>query len=488
VTELCHALLGTRYFGLARNTIDYWMQPDAPTLTLTRVVEAMRSAPVYPDSSLRLYLHVPFCAQRCRFCAFSGGNSLGWREAEDYARLLIRQLRHQLRHSPMRGQPIRSVNIGGGSPDLLGAAIDLVLGEVRELEGFDEETTELSVELALSTTRQTFIDSLAGNRVTKVSFGIQSLDPLVRRAMRQPVGLHHLERVLEWIDERIPVVNADLITGLSGQTRQGVADDLETLMADSRINAISSYLLTLGAAPSLVAAVEAEQIPAPPAPLDQALMRLETYGAFRRAGWVRRGTNTYVDPRRMEPAVLSRLAGDECIGAGAYETHLLGVGPQAVASLPGVRVENVVDVGAWRAAVLRDEPPFHRAKCSLVDQRDMALWTFPLRWEGLARSRFVAMQQEGSLSDNQLATFDALIREGLVVQGTDRYSLSLLGEVFMGQLVRDLKADASRAAVDAYIDEGQALGRAVAKGQLPDDNPLNDRQRAVARLRHVAET
>jgi len=480
VTDDRPALLGTRYDELARNTIDYWMQPDAPTLSERRLVEAVEHAPALANASLRLYLHVPYCAQRCRFCAFSGGNSLDWRQAEDYATLLVRQLKDTWGRTTMRGKPIRSVNIGGGSPDLLGDSIDMVLDAIKALPGFGPGT-DLGVEFTLATVKPAFIERLVAHGVSKVSFGVQSLDPAVRGYTRQPKTLVHLERVLEWIDGRIPVVNADLITGLPGQTREGVAADLDSLIGDPRVTAISSYLLTVGAAPALVAAIDSGKAPAVPAPLDQALMRLETYGAFRRSGWIRRGTNTYVDPRAVPQDVLSRMAGDECIGASSYETFLLGIGPQAVSSLPGVRLENLVDIAAWSDAVGRDALPVCVSKCSTVHQRDMALWTFPLRWEGLPRARWEAMQD--ALTPQQVGTFEALQHEGLITASEDGFALSLLGEVFMGQLVRDLKSNDGRAAVDAYIAEGEALGHAASRGDAPDVNVLNNRQHAHRWLR-----
>lgn len=475
--DVASTLLGTRYSELARNTIDYWMQPDAPSMSRARLCKAVEQAPMLPGASLRLYLHVPYCAQRCRFCAFSGGNSLDWRQAEHYAELLVRQLRDLWGRTAMRGQPIRSVNIGGGSPDLLGSSIDMVLQAVHALPGFGPDT-EVGVELTLATTSSAFIDRLVANSITKVSFGVQSLDPAVRGFMRQPKTLRHLDRVLGWIDGRIPVVNADLITGLPGQTRAGVGADLDALMSDPRIHAISSYLLTAGAAPALVAAVDQNVIPSAPPALQQALMRLETYGAFRRAGWVRRGTNTYVDPKRIPADALQRLAGDECIGASAYETFLVGVGPQAVSSLPGVRLENLVDVAAWSDAVTRGDLPVCVSKCSTAEQRDMALWTFPLRWEGLSRQRWDALCRDGAVSPRQVQTFEALQHEGLIVAAEHGYTLSLLGEVFMGHLVRDLKADPGRTAVDHYIAQGQALGAAAAVGAAPDGNEVNNRQHA----------
>jgi len=474
-------LLGSRYESLARNTIDYWMRPDEPTLALDALQTAIETAPVLDGASLGIYVHVPFCAQRCRFCAFSGGNSLAFAEAERYARLVAQQLRDLHERVLIRGQFVRSVNIGGGSPDLLKTNIGLLLRSIRELPGVTART-EISVELALSTTEASFIEQLVRHEVTKVSFGIQSLDPAVRAHMRQPRTLAHLDRVLGWIDGRIPVVNADLITGLPGQDLRIAAADQRALMEDQRISAVSSYLLTPGAAPSLLAGVAAGEIPAPPPVNRQAHMRLNTYSTFQREGWLRRGTNTYVNPRRLEDDVLARLAGDECIGAGDHPAFLLAVGPQAVGSLPGVRFENRVDLAGWSRDVEAGRLPFHLPKCAIFAQRDMALWTFPLRHEGLPHARLQRMRAAGAITTEQEQTLEDLVTEGLVTYGAAGYLLTVLGEVFMGHLVRDLKQDAGRAAVDAYIDEGHRLAVAIAKGQVRDENAANNRQASEALL------
>ncbi|MHC4991476.1 MAG: radical SAM protein [Planctomycetota bacterium] len=471
-------LLNTRYATLASNTIDYWMLPEDEGIEEDHVVRAIESAPVHEDATLQIYVHVPFCAQRCRFCAFSGGNSLDLREAERYARLVVMQLQDLLDRTQIKGHPIRSVNIGGGSPDLLGASVGWVLKAMRELPGCSDDT-EFSVEFTLSTTGPEFIEELVRYDVTKASFGIQSLDAEVRRAMRQPRSLRALDRVLEWIDGRIPIINADLITGMPGQDLMIAARDLQVLMSDERINAISSYLLTPGAAPSLIAGLESGELPPMPSPPEQALMRLHTYSTFLRAGWIRRGTNTYFDPSRIAPEILERIAGNECIGASHYEAFLLAAGPQAVSSLPGVRVENRVDIDGWCRALEEGRHPFHLPKCAVTPQTDTALWVFPLRWEGLPQDRLDRMRAEGALSDEQLRTLHAFEREGLVTRTDGGYQLSILGEVFMGHLVRDLKQEQGRQAVDAYIDEGLALGRAISRGVACDQNETNNRQIAL---------
>lgn len=475
------SLFNTRYTTLASNTIDYWMLPDDPSMTEARVLQAIEGAPVLDEASLQIYLHVPFCAQRCRFCAFSGGNSLDFAEAERYTRLVVLQLRDLLDRTRIKGQAIRSVNIGGGSPDLLGTHIGYLLKSMRDLPGCSDET-EFSVEFTLSTTKREFIEELVRYDVTKASFGIQSLDRQVREYMRQPKSLQSLEQVLGWIDGRIPVVNADLITGMPGQDLKIVQSDLRALMHDPRINCISSYVLTAAAAPSLLAGVAAGDMPPLPSAHERALMRLDTYGTFLREGWTRRGTNTYVNPARVVPEVIRRIAGNECIGGSHYEAFLLGAGPQAVSSLPGARVENRVDIDGWCQAMERGEHPFHLSKCSDVGQEDTALWVFPLRWEALPQGRFDRMMSKGSISDEQLATLGAFEREGLVIHTSRGYELSILGEVFMGHLVHDLKKDSGRRAVDDYVREGYALGSAISSGAVADSNSANNRQIALPLL------
>jgi oxygen-independent coproporphyrinogen-3 oxidase len=82
------------------------------------------------------------------------------------------------------------------------------------------------------------------------------------------------------------------------------------------------------------------------------------------------------------------------------------------------------------------------------------------------------------LSAEQVATFEAYREEGLIFASPSHFRLSLLGEVFMGQLVKGLKRTDDRKVVDAYIEEGYALARKVAEEQIPPTNSINNRQMA----------
>ncbi len=468
-------LLGTRYDRLARNTIDYWMLPQDPGLRTADIQHGFETAAVLPEASLQLYLHIPFCAQHCRFCAFSGANSLSFSLADRYATLLSWQIRDQLERSRICGAPIKSIHIGGGSPDLLHEHIGRVLGTIRDLPGISDQT-EISVEITLSTTTPEFIEELVKYNVTKVSFGIQTLDPELRVLLRQPRRLHHLPRVLAMLKGRIPVVNADLITCLPGQSLNRVEKDLRILMTHPAINSISSYLLTPGASPSMMAGLASGDLPPQAPPKEQALMRLNTYSAFLREGWQRRGTNTYVSPDGMPGSVLEQISGNECIGQNHYEGFLIAAGASSITSVPGTRLEQTSELLPWCTAVEAGDLPLSLPNCSLVHQKDTALWVFPLRFEGLPHRAFQQMIQEDALSAEQVETFGALENEGLITRGRNGFDLTILGEVFMGHVVRDLKKAEGKKAVDEYIREGEVLGQEIIAGRLKDQNPVNNRQ------------
>jgi coproporphyrinogen III oxidase-like Fe-S oxidoreductase len=470
-------LLNTRFSNVAENTIDYWMKPHSSSLEASQMIVAFKQAEWTDNSTLQLYLHVPYCAQKCTFCAFSGGNSLDFKAAERYSQLLIWQMHEFLSLCSAHGKKIESVNIGGGSPDLLKGHIGRVLSAVRELDGFSSDT-EISVEFTLSTVTDEFITELIEHKVTKASFGVQAIDPKVRQYLQMPSKLNGMDDVCEKLSRGVPIINADLVTGFPGQTLTSVIGDLRFLIDHPHINSISSYLLTPGAAPKLVADIQSGRVPCPPNQEEQALFRLHTYAELLRHGWVRKGTNTYMNPKEISPAVIQSIAGNECIGARRYEDFLIGCGPQAISSIPGARIENTVDIVKWMSEAEKGMHSFALEKCSLEHQYDTAIWAFPLMANGLLKSEYEALVSSRKIDSDQIKLFQDFISESLIIDNGACYNLSILGEVFMGHLVRSLKKAEDQKVIDEYVHEGYAIGALLKDGKIPRNNFANNRQKA----------
>ena len=79
---------------------------------------------------LEIYIHIPFCVQKCAYCDFLSGHARK-EEQEAYVRALLREIRG---YSEMgRGYEVVSVFLGGGTPSILPPeAVDGILRTVRE--------------------------------------------------------------------------------------------------------------------------------------------------------------------------------------------------------------------------------------------------------------------------------------------------------------------------------------------------------------------
>ena len=84
---------------------------------LSTVREAMESPPA--NVPLGLYLHIPFCRKRCKFCYFKVFTDKNSGEVERYLAALSREIELVSKLPVMGGRPFRFVYFGGGTPSFL---------------------------------------------------------------------------------------------------------------------------------------------------------------------------------------------------------------------------------------------------------------------------------------------------------------------------------------------------------------------------------
>src|ERR1700676_3922195 len=75
-----------------------------------------------PDTPLGLYLHIPFCRKRCKFCYFRVYTDKNARDVENYIDTLIREVEIYSRQPVVGGRPLNFVYFGGGTPSYLSVA------------------------------------------------------------------------------------------------------------------------------------------------------------------------------------------------------------------------------------------------------------------------------------------------------------------------------------------------------------------------------
>src|SRR5216684_989837 len=64
-----------------------------------------------------LYIHIPYCQAKCPYCDFNSHAASSWPEAE-YTRALLTEMRYRAAEAPWRGERIKTIFFGGGTPSL----------------------------------------------------------------------------------------------------------------------------------------------------------------------------------------------------------------------------------------------------------------------------------------------------------------------------------------------------------------------------------
>jgi oxygen-independent coproporphyrinogen III oxidase len=192
---------------------------------------------------LSLYVHVPFCATVCYYCACNRIITNNRRHADAYLQRLEREIALVREWLP-DGHSVEQLHFGGGTPTYLddeqfARLFDVLGGSFRFADSADRD---FSVEIDPRTVDEARIEFLAGLGVNRVSLGVQDFDPRVQAAVNRIQSVECTRRVIEAARRcGARSVSIDLIYGLPLQNLDGFARTLETVLelAPDRISLYS---------------------------------------------------------------------------------------------------------------------------------------------------------------------------------------------------------------------------------------------------------
>ncbi|GAA3708188.1 radical SAM family heme chaperone HemW [Oceanisphaera sediminis] len=192
---------------------------------------------------LSLYIHVPWCVQKCPYCDF---NSHAMKETipeQAYITALLDDLRQDLHL--VQGRQLHSIFIGGGTPSLLTPdAIGRLLSGVQQLTPFDDQM-EVTLEANPGTVEAGRFAGFKTAGVNRISIGIQSFQS---EQLRRLGRIHDPEQARFAAREAASVglntFNVDLMHGLPEQSLSDALSDLEQAIALAPPH-LSWYQLTI---------------------------------------------------------------------------------------------------------------------------------------------------------------------------------------------------------------------------------------------------
>jgi len=378
-----------------------------------------------------LYVHVPFCASTCDFCAFyqvrpTAGSVAGFIKSVEAEAGLVGWAR-----------PLATVFWGGGTPGLL-APRDLgrLAAVVRSLPGGDA-VSEWTVELAPASVTRERLSVLRSAGVTRVSLGVQSFRPALLEALgrahtrEQALRAYGLVRAAGFAS-----VNLDLMFALPGQSAQEWDADIDEALALAPDH-LSTYCLTF------------EEDTALWVRLSQGRVRLDpdNEAAMYERTWERLGAAGYA---QYEISNFSR-AGHACIhNINTWRMgDWVGLGPSAASQHGGWRGANVADLAEWSAEVGRGERMTRERSELTADLLAADALVFGLRMNAGVDLALLRSRCPGAPWESVGALIGRLVDEGLASRSGDLVRLSQRGR---------LLADSVGSEVMAAFDPKAAAG------------------------------
>ncbi len=246
-----------------------------------------------PGLMAGIYIHIPFCAQRCIYCDFLSGTNVGL--TGRYIDALGREA--EQRRDYLGGETVRTVYFGGGTPSLLShsdlARIVETLSAHWDLSAVEEWTVECNAE---DMTRE-YAEMLRSLPFNRVSIGIQSFDEGELKWLNRR---HTAERGAEAVrcaqDAGFDNVSVDLMYALPVQTPDSWRRTLDVALSLG-VQHISAYSLMFEEGSKIARLMEAGRI----APLDDdtaADMFAALCGTLSGAGYVQYEISNFALPGR----------------------------------------------------------------------------------------------------------------------------------------------------------------------------------------------
>lgn len=306
-----------------------------------------------PDSSLSLYVHIPFCKKLCWYCGCHTSVPTPSDPVESYVAALEREIDRTGSLLPQSAK-IKRIHFGGGSPDILSPQqIRSIFAAIRRsfsIDRFAEIATELDPR-GVTTDR---IETFAAEGLTRASLGVQVLDPAVQSRINRVQSretITHAIALLRGAD--VESLNIDMMYGLPGQTREHV---VETAQFAAQQDADRVAVFGYAHVPWMKKhqkAIRTDELPNGEIRFRQAEAAAET---LQQAGYLPIGFDHFAAPGdSLATAERQGRLHRNFQGYTDDDTDaLIGLGASAISCLPNMIFQNTPDTGAYREAMLND--------------------------------------------------------------------------------------------------------------------------------------
>lgn len=400
--------------------------------------ERLAGAAAHPDEPLSIYVHLPFCEERCLFCGCHVIITPHKDRARPYLELLKKEI-DMVAAALGERRSVSQLHLGGGTPtyhepDELRELLSHLLGAFRPTAD-----AELAVEVDPRVTRVEHLDVLAAFGFNRLSMGVQDFTPQVQQAIGRVQSEEATRTLVEAARARgFRGINIDLIYGLPHQQPESFARTVEAVIAMQADRcAVYSFAFVPWIRGHQKKLIE-DDLPSRETKFSLFALAREHFLA---AGYRAIGMDHFARPddelaiAREEGRLRRNFQGYTVIPA----SDVIGLGISAIGDVGGLHVQNEKKLSRYQAAIDAGRLPVERGVARNEDDEIRREVIHDLMCNG--RVDFAAVEQRFGIRFTEYFAQDLdELKEhaetGMVTIGTDAIEATPLGELFIRNLAR----------------------------------------------------
>ena len=380
------------------------MKTDSNTLNLSTL------------GDMGLYVHIPFCKQKCMYCDFPAYQNL-----QDYYETYVYALVQEMdlwvsEHPESKAKPIDTIYFGGGTPTELSIQqLQMIVDKIKSTFTITDDC-HMTIESNPGEVDLQYLTKLVKLGFNRISFGVQTFDDKALTMLhRSHDGEKAIQAVYDAKEAGFTDINIDLIYGLPRQTLEDIQRNLN-IAKDLPINHISTYGLQVEVGTYLYHLVQKNLISIPSESIDESMYDMMMAG-LKELGFERYEISNFAKGNSYSRHNLKYW----------HYIDYLGFGAGAHSFYDGIRRSNNRNVMPYIQSVDRYTMPTIDTETITVEraQEDFCFLALRTKW-GLDEQKFY--DRFGISVHNLFGNIlDDLVTKGLLEYQNGSYHLSSEG-------------------------------------------------------------
>lgn len=372
--------------------------------------------------ALSIYVHIPYCLQRCRYCDFTTFEQSEILPPKEYVAQTLTEIRN--RHHRWQDRAVQTIYFGGGTPSLLEP--ELIISIVRELAnvGFRwDDKTEITLEINPATMDARKLEMLLKAGFNRFSVGAQSFSDSLLKACGRRHTAEDTRDTLRFLKSRNVNYSFDLLFALPNQSLNDLQQDLNEVCEFTPPH-LSAYCLTVP---------EGHPMSTGRAPEDEQVTMFELIEAqLRSIGLLKYEISNFAKPGKESRHNMAYWQDESYWGIGlsahSYDRYL---GPF------GTRFWNTKDLRAYAVQCKQTQLP-SRQNETLAEHEAMTDFCHIFLRTRRGLSKAALRNKFGHTANRIEAEIADLLESGLLETHGEHVSLSAKGELISNQVFEKL--------------------------------------------------